>query len=167
MCFLAAALFSIGDPFNTTVGFCFFYHLLRVCRLYVPLHLTRLLLTSAPRSPHFLFEVSWNGWRTWLRASQVAGLGPSKAKEPICSYLHISQVDVTEGAIRVQLQLPCSFLLKNSITLPAGRRCLPQSSGTTTAALSDWGSLALIWTLVQDGAQQPTERRVCALSQSR
>lgn len=32
-----------------------------------------------PWSPHFLFEVIWTGWRTWLWASQVAGLGPGKA----------------------------------------------------------------------------------------
>lgn len=102
MCFWAAALFSISDPFNTTFGVCFFYHLLHVCRLYVPLHVTWPLLTSAPRSPHFLFEVSWTGWRTWLRASQVAGLGPGKANEPICTYLHISQVEVIEGAIWFQ-----------------------------------------------------------------
>lgn len=82
------------------LDFAFFYHLLHVCRLYVPLHVTWPLLTSAPRSPHFLFEVSWTGWRAWLRASQMVGLGPCTAKEPICSYLRISQVEVIEGAIR-------------------------------------------------------------------
>lgn len=109
MCFLAAALFSISDPFNTALGVFFFYHLLRVCRLYVPLHATWPLLTSAPRSPHFLFEVSWTGWRTWLRPSQVAGLGPAKAKEPICTYLHISQVEVIEGAMWFQLPVTLFF----------------------------------------------------------
>lgn len=115
--FLAEALFSISDPFNTTAGFCFFYHLLHVCRLCVPLPVTWLLLTSAPRSPRFLFKVSWTGWRTWLRASQVAGLGPGKAKELICSYLHISQVEVMEGAIWFQLHSHCFVLLKNNIAL--------------------------------------------------
>lgn len=69
-----------------------------------------------PRSPHFLFEVIWTGWRTWLRASRVAGLGPGTATHPICSYLHVPQVKVVEGAIRFQLQLPCSLLLKNNNT---------------------------------------------------